>query len=113
MHKDTGQTDPQAVGRTPHPGLVIGKAVHEEHENIYTMSGEYHAHPLHAVQVGALRALCGEEVVPVEPAPHTSAAWPPALGHTCESCLAAVAVMSGGEPGPSEADIVNGRRPNP
>jgi hypothetical protein len=113
MGKDMRQTDPHAVGRTPHPGLVIGKAVHEEHENIYTMTEEYHAKPLHAVQVGALRALCGEAVVPVDPAPHTSVAWPPALGHTCKRCHEAVAAMSGGEPGPSEADLVNGRRPNP
>jgi hypothetical protein len=113
MHKDTGPADPHAAGRTPHLGLVIGKAVHEEPENIYTMVGEYHAKPLHAVEVGSTWALCGEEVVPVDPAPHTSVAWPPSLGHACEECLAAVAAMSGGERGPSEADIVNGRRPNP
>jgi len=114
MDNDTGQTDPNAVGRTAHPGLVIGKAVHEGPENIATASEEYHVDPLHAVELGSVRALCGTEVVPVDPAaPHTSAAWPPALGHACERCLEAVAARSGGEPGPSEADIVNGRRPTP
>ena len=95
MEKETGQTDPNAVGRTAHPGLVIGKSVHEGPENIATASEEYHVDPLHAVELGALRALCGEEVVPVDPAPHTSAAWPPALGHACASCLEAVAARSG------------------
>ncbi|SES48185.1 hypothetical protein SAMN05216199_0062 [Pedococcus cremeus] len=113
MDAEIGQNNPEAAGRTAHPGLVIGKGVHEGPENIATASEEYHVKPLHAVEVGALRALCGEEVVPVPPAPHTSAAWPPALGHACDRCLAAVAARSGGDPGPSEADVVNGRRPNP
>jgi hypothetical protein len=113
MDQETARTDPNAVGRTSHPGLLIGRARHQAPENIATASEEYDVDPLHAVEVGTLRALCGEEVVPVAPAPHTDAAWPPALGHACEGCLAAVAARSGGEPGPSEADIVNGRRPNP
>jgi hypothetical protein len=95
MEKEMGQTDPNAAGRTPHPGLVIGKSVHEGPENIATASEEYHADPLHAVELGALRALCGEEVVPVDPTPHASAAWPPALGRACPRCLEAVAARSG------------------
>ncbi|TQJ48930.1 hypothetical protein [Phycicoccus sp. SLBN-51] len=112
MDAEIGQNNPEAAGRTAHPGLVIGRARHREHPDIATASESSYVAPLHAVQAGSTVALCGEEVVPVAPAPHTSSAWPPALGHACEGCFDAVAARSGGDPGPSEADVVNGRRPN-
>ena len=111
MDQETGQRDPDAVGRTAHPGLVIGRARHREPQNIATASEEEYLHSLHAVEVGSRAALCGEEVVPLtRTGPGHQPSGTPARGASRRSPNAAVASAAPVKP---TSSTVVGRTPSP